>query len=356
MRSPDLRILKWGEDFGARDLPESEIDFLVRLGGPTMIAVPGEDATRTRVVTTLLHGNEPSGLRAIHRWLRAGRRPATNGLLLIASVDTALTEPHFSHRHLPDRRDLNRCFLPPWKDAEGKLARDVVETILSSEPECVVDIHNNTGHNPAYGVSFRIGQHELGLVALFADRVVHAPLKLGTLVEATIDHCPSVTIECGRAGDPAADEAAYVGLLRLLEESDLELSAPGPPMRILGEPIRVCAEGDVSLAFADTPSPEAQLTISADIDRHNFELLPAGAQIGWAQPAMGWPLIARRPDGTECSREMFRLHGNVLETRLDFVPIMMTTLPAIAKSDCLFYAARDVGPMDGVRNLAGDTD
>lgn len=342
-RSSRLQMLQWGVDLRPADLPESEIEFLESLGGPTLIAVPGRDPTRTRVATTLLHGNEPSGLRAMHRWLRSGGRPATNALLFIASVDTALREPHFSHRQLPGRRDFNRCFSPPWIDAEGTLAEEVLAVILAAEPECLVDLHNNTGHNPAYGVAVRLGETELGLVALFADRVVHAPLSLGTLVEATIDSCPSMTIECGRSGDPEADDVARAGLKIFLERDDLALRTTNRPMRVLEDPVRVCVTSDVSLAFADMANPDSRLTISADIDRHNFELLPAGAAIGWVQSGAAWPLDARRHDGSECSHEMFCINDGVLETCVDFIPIMMTTKPEIAKSDCLFYAARESG-------------
>jgi hypothetical protein len=340
-RRENLRMLQWGVDLGPENLPTSEIDFLEALAGPTLIAIQGKDPTRTRVATTLLHGNEPSGLRAMHRWLRSRRRPATNTIFFIASVETALTEPHFSNRQLPGRRDFNRCFDASPIDAEGELAEDVLAAILAAEPECLIDLHNNTGHNPAYGVAVRIGEAELGLVDLFANRVVHAPLALGTLVEATIDSCPSVTIECGRSGDPAADDIAHAGLSRFLDLSDVETRVPERPMRILDEPIRVCLADDASLVFADAADPDARLTISADIDRHNFELLMAGAAIGWVKPGTAWPLDARRPDGGECSREMFRLRGDVLETSFDFIPIMMTTKPEIAKSDCLFYAARE---------------
>lgn len=338
-----LQMLQWGVDLRPEDLPESEIEFLRLLAGPTLIAVPGQDPTRTRVATTLLHGNEPSGLRAMHRWLRGGGHPATNALLFIASVDTALRDPHFSHRQLPGQRDFNRCFSPPWIDEKGALAEEVLSAILATEPECLIDLHNNTGHNPAYGVAVRLGETELGLVALFADRVVHAPLTLGTLVEATIDACPSMTIECGRSGDPAADDVARTGLEIFLERDDLELRSTKRSMRVLEEPVRVCVTNDVSLAFADEANPDAHLTISADIDRHNFELLPAGAPIGWVRSGTDWPLDARRPNGQECSREMFRITAGVLETCVDFIPIMMTTKPEIAKSDCLFYAARESG-------------
>jgi hypothetical protein len=35
-------------------------------------------------------------------------------------------------------------------------------------------------------------------------------------MEATAALCPTATVECGRAGDPAADETAHAGLQRFL--------------------------------------------------------------------------------------------------------------------------------------------
>ena len=43
--------------------------FLLSLTGPTVIDITGLDTTKCRVITHLLHGNEPSELIAIHRWL-----------------------------------------------------------------------------------------------------------------------------------------------------------------------------------------------------------------------------------------------------------------------------------------------
>jgi hypothetical protein len=279
-------------------------------------------------------------LRAILRYLRSSEIPATNILFFIGAVGTALSAPIFSHRSLPGQPDANRVWAPPWESPESSIARAVLDRIKAAEPECVVDLHNNTGHNPAYGVAFHIGPAELFLVSLFADRVVHTPIELRTLVEATVNDFPSVTIECGRAGDPAADEAASLGLNRLLAQDVLDFARPHRPVLILGAPVRVCLRAGSELTFADVPDRSVPLTISKNIDRHNFERLAPGSPIGWLAPGASWPLQAIGGGGQDCSRSIFEADAGILRTRREFTPIMMTTNREIAHSDCLFYAVQ----------------
>ncbi len=339
MREP-VRDVWIDRDLMRSEIPSEDLAFLELLAGPAILRLGGRDPTSVRAVTTLLHGNEPSGLRAIHRFLRSSQVPATNVFFYVGSVATALHAPAFSHRALPGRRDANRVWSPPWDTDEGQVARTVLDSIRDANPESLVDLHNNTGHNPAYGVAFRIGLPERSLVSLFADRVVHTPLTLRTLVEATVDMCPSVTIECGRAGDPRADQVAYQGLCQYLAADRIDFEEPRRPVVVFGGPVRVCLEDTIDLAFADTPVTAVPVTISKDIDRHNFECLTAGSPIGWLEPGTGWPLRAIADSGEECSHALFEEKDGELRTRRDFIPIMMTTNREVAKSDCLFYAVQ----------------
>jgi hypothetical protein len=56
------------EHYDTSLLPETIYSFLMSLNGPTMIKLAGEQPGCI-VVTTLLHANEPSGLRVLHRLL-----------------------------------------------------------------------------------------------------------------------------------------------------------------------------------------------------------------------------------------------------------------------------------------------
>jgi hypothetical protein len=334
------------------DVPESDADLLAWLEGPAWLRQPGRSGARVRAVATLLHGNEPSGLRALRAWWRSGERPAVDAVFFVGAVEAARAAPGFAHRMLPGRRDLNRCFRPPFDGPEGALAEAALRLLREARPEALLDLHNNTGHNPAYGVGRGLDAARLALVGLFARRYVRSDLRLGTLVEAFEGVLPAVTIECGRAGDPAADATAFAGLARYLRADHLGPDAgPGLPFQVLVEPVRVCLRDGTRVAFGDAPAPQADLTLAADVDRHNFERLPAGSAIGWVDAGAPWPLEAREATGADVSRALFELDAGVLRTRRDGVPIMMTTDPRIAAEDCLFYLAR---PADAPGCAAAD--
>ncbi|MBW2394426.1 MAG: succinylglutamate desuccinylase/aspartoacylase family protein [Deltaproteobacteria bacterium] len=334
------------------DIPAETEAFLRVLGGAAAIHVAGKDRSRSRVVTTLLHGNEPSGTCAIHAWLRSGSQPAVDAVLVVANVEAALATPGFAHRALPGRRDLNRCFLGPWDDAEGRLAREILELVHAQKPEALIDLHNNTGHNPPYGVGVEPSPEALQLVVPFGNRFVWSHLTLGALMEA-MREIPSVTIEVGRTGDSVADAVALRGLTRFLEDDRVIEPGLRPDIQVLTAPMRVCVRRGISLAVVDTDRGEkgtADLTILADLDRHNFERVEAGTKLGYVR-GEAWPLELLDEDGRDRASFYFTLEDGVLRTRRPIIPIMITTDPGIATSDCLFYVVRELEP----RNAAGSS-
>ena len=314
--------------------------FLRGLDGPAFIHQPGRNPSRTRVVATLLHGNEPSGVRAVHAWLRSGATPAVDTVFFVGAVAAALEPPGFAHRVLFGRRDLNRCFLPPFDGPDGALAHELLERIRALEPEALVDLHNTTGHTPPYGVGPEGDPMRLGLTSLFADRYVMSDLRLGALIECVADAIPAIVVECGMAGDDEPDRVALEGLVRFLSTERLELLASPAGLSVVERPVRVCLQPGLVLRYGASGSDEADLTMDAAIDRHNFESVAPGAVIGWLRRDGPWPFVATRSDGAEVSRDLFRVRDGVVEARRGFVPIMMTTDPAIAVQDCIFYAAQ----------------
>lgn len=319
-------------------IPDTVEAWLAQLRDLTLLHIVGQDRSRLRIVSTLLHGNEPSSIRAMHRFLSAGQPPATDLWLLVGAVRAAVGPPSFGQRFVPGDGDLNRVWLPPFEGPRAEHARGLLECFAASGAEALLDLHNNTGHNPPYGVGPDDRDAALEIASLFGSLFVHSPLRMGTLMEAAAPLMPCATIECGRAGDPAADEVAFRGLSEFLRLPSLgALRGQASNVRVLGDPIRVTVAPGTRLAFGHEAQGGADLTLDPDIDRHNFQLLPKGELLGWvAGDAL--PLRAEGSDARDRSAEMFTLDGRELRSASEWMPVMMTTSAAAALSDCLFYA------------------
>jgi hypothetical protein len=94
--------------------------------------------------------------------------------------------------------------------------------------------------------------------------------------------------------------------------------------------------------MAQKPDAQADLTMPDDLDRHNFETVPAGSRVGWVR-GDGCPLELVDEDGTDRAPDYFESRGGELVARRPFMPIMITVDAAIAASDCLFYVVHEVG-------------
>lgn len=323
-------------------LADTPYEFLRQLGAPTEIRLAGQNPGPARAISALLHGNEPSSVVAVHRYLRSGRRPAVDISIFVTAVEAALVEPGFALRMLPGRRDLNRCFFPYRDDVDGRLAAAVLDRLRARRFEALVDLHNNTGRNPPYGIINRRGLERLKLVELFTDACcVLSDLRVGALTEAIVDELPSVAIECGHAADEHAHELAYRGIERFVTTPDLALSSDlHEPVAMFDRPLRVELRRGLSVAFASEPHQYAELTLRADVDTHNFRRLERGTVLGWLRAGAEWPLTARGSDGVDVSRQHFTVQSGALIHDSDLVPIMMTTNAQIAMVDCLCYLMR----------------
>lgn len=335
---PESALLNVVKDPGPDQLGQDVWAFLRGLGGPSAIWVSGQDASRTRVVCTLLHGNEPSGTHALYRFLRSGKKPLTNAVFILASVKAALTPPVFSHRMLPGKRDLNRCFRPPFEDEEGLIAEAILDLIQTLSPECLIDVHNTSGSGPAFGVSIQDDPDHRALTSLFTNDLIVTDLRLGALMELSERAVPTVTIECGGASDHPSQIIAEEGLHRyLMAEQVLAVPDLEYMVNIYHNPIRLETRGDAPVAYAEEPDPEAVITLSPQSEKFNYGTLTREECIGSLGQAGLSALTAKDHKGNERLEEYFEAHDGGLYPRHPIKVFMVTTNATIARKDCLFY-------------------
>ncbi len=328
-------------------LGRDPVEFLSILKQPTWITLPGVDNSRSRAIVTLLHGNEPSGLKAVHQLL--GSRPATRLGILVAAVDAALYPPVLSHRYLPTERDLNRCFgVPASRAAEvalGKapqptnqtrLAQNILRLLHEFQPEAVIDTHNTSAHSQPFCVAVRETAPIKSIASLFASTLVVVNQQLGTLIEHTRDDMPIVTVEFGGLMDPNADALACRTLRQFTQARQLSELATGNT-RSLIHPLRLETQRQLKVAYSSSVDDAAELTMINTLDQLNFRRLEAGVTLGWFKQAEHGNLAARTAAGEDRYAACFNQANGILTTRVPMTILMATTDPKVANNDCLLY-------------------
>ncbi len=336
-----MRRFKFIRNPLATQIGDNVEQFLEILAGPACIFLDGEDSGRTRAFVTLLHGNEPSGAIALFRWLKSARRPAVNVVCIIASVSAALESPLFSHRMMPAVRDLNRCFRPPFADAQGQLAEEILEILKMHHPEAVIDMHNTSGSGPSFGVCTHMDRQHDALVSIFTQRLIISNLGLGALMDISEHSYPTVTVEVGGRLDDEAHALAYEGLCRYLQAAAvLAQDDTDWGLELLYDPIRLEINEGVSLSYAEVSS-DNDITLLPDIENFNFGTVSPTTQLGWARGDERSLFTASDASGRCAVNKLVRIEDGKLYPAQALKLFMITNNAAIAHSDCLLYAVAD---------------
>jgi len=326
---------------GVAVIKTTAVEFLESLRCPVIIDIPGIDSSRTRVFTTLIHGNEPSGLIAVHQWLleleSARKRPHTNIRIIIPSVLAALNPPIFHARYLDGSKDLNRCFgSQQIDDQQYLLANQIEAAIREVNPETIIDIHNTSGSSPAFCVSVKAGVLEKNLAAFFCNQLIHTEIRLGAVMELDFD-CPIVTIECGGCDDLVSVKRAHHGIKQMAEVDDLKIELENESVDVCRHPIRVQINPQFTLAYSDNELQNINLVLVADNERRNFGTTHKGTFLGWIKGTCRETLTALNPIGINVCEELFDVRQGKLYTAKDLNFFMATDRADIAVGDCLFY-------------------
>lgn len=326
---------------GGFPLPEDAEAFLASLPGPTRIHIPGRDSSACRVLVTLLHGNEPSGFKALHRLLQENFQPAVDIYCYLVAIEAALLAPLFTHRQVPGKRDYNRCFHPPYElDDQGPVCRQLLAELFALAPEAVVDMHNTSGQGPSFGVTTSYDEKHDEIVSLFTDRLVVTDLRLGALMEANTGELPVVTIECGGAFEVVADRIAYQGMRRYFETRVLfQGQSRDFGIELFFKPLRIELHRAATLACATQAIDGIDLTLLPDIERYNFGLVTPDTRLGWVLPDAMDKLGAFDAERQNHFKSLYREQGGGLYPRMNQKMFMITANLDIARSDCLWYVS-----------------
>lgn len=312
------------------------------LSGPTLIHLPGRQ-TEPLFVSVLQHGNEVTGWEALRRLLKQhADRPLPRALsILIGNVDAARQ----GLRRLDHQPDFNRCW--PGGDSEdnvvGKMFRDVTERMRQRQPIASVDVHNNTGLNPHYAAINRLDPRFFRLAARFSSTVIYFTIPRGVQSSAFAEFCPSVTLECGQAGEVHGTDHTLSFLEACLyAEPPADAPLDSGEIGLYRMVATVYITADTSFSF----DGNASLSLRPDLDRLNFRLLPRGTAFGGQDGGddTSLPVVALDEDGNEVTERYFESRDGFLLTRRPLMPAMLTLDERVIRQDCLCYVMERIAP------------
>ena len=337
-----LRRFPDGPPAGLWDLAPREL--LRELAGPTWLRLPGTGELPARAVTTLLHGDEPTGLLALRHVLRRPRTRPFDLHVVLFNVEAALAGPGFAHRYLEHQEDGNRLWDGAGPDTEQRRAADLILGELLADPlACLVDIHNTTGDNPFHAVVPSDDPATRTLARRFTTTMLRWNLDNGTLMERVAPLAPAIAVECGLAGRRTSLGFAVDGLRRVL----------GPPLdppresaedELIGDLLRVTAHDHVRLRFGGDLDDEVDAVLPLGGDAANLVEVPAGHELARVRPGAPNPLRVTDADGHDVTAQRLVVadDGRV-RTRLPQVPVMVVRTVEAVRKDCLCYLATELG-------------
>jgi len=325
-----------------QDLHADYEQFLLSMTGPTVIDITGKNKNKCRVINTLLQGNEPSGLIAIHRWLTTRDEkllPKTNLRFIICSVEAASTKPLLTRRFLEGSKDINRCFGVKKQQGCYERAQIIEQAIREVKPEMVIDLHNASSPGPTFSVSSVITTETLSLASFFCQTLILSDLKLGTLMEQNFN-CPFITIECGDSLDEQAHEVAFAGICHIANCENIGYIHQEKKVEVIYRPLRLQVKNNANLSYAQHDEGYSGVTLKRNIEYFNFGGALQDEMIGWIDGNDIENLQLLDKKGRNVIDEYFYTRENQLVCRQNLRIFKATTNKKIALSDCLFYVVK----------------
>lgn len=348
----DFSEINYLQDPSWQDLHADYEQFLLSMIGPTVIDITGLNTQKCRVITTLLQGNEPSGLIALHRWLTTRdvkELPSTNLRFIICSVEAACIKPLLSERFVEGSKDINRCFGKSESDNSQieqhrgcyERAQLIEQAIKDVSPEVVIDIHNASSPGPTFAISSIITTETLPLASLFCQTLILSDLQLGSLMEQNFA-CPFITIECGGRFDEQAHEVAYAGISQIASCEDISYIKQGKDVEIIYRPLRLQVKEDVNLSYAEYDEGYSGVTLKQNIEYFNFGGANQDEMIGWIDGNGTDNLQLLNKQGCNIVDEYFYTRENQLVCKQNLRVFKATSDKQTALSDCLFYVVKHI--------------
>ena len=303
------------------------------LDSPTLIHLKGEK-DEPFFISTLLHGNEISGLIILQNILKKYCNRNLPRSLIIFIANPKACEKGL--RHLKDQPDFNRI----WKDSSSSyketLIKPVLQYVKNQKVRGAVDIHNNTGRSPIYACISEKKEEFIKLAQTFSENIVYFTKPDTVLSIALSNICPSVVIECGLPGHTPGIASSMKFIESILDKQEKWKKNKINKLSIYSTYATLLIAPDTTVCFHAQPfAKDKHLCFVNQLDEFNFKQLKVGTVLAKINNSKQMQLIDK--NGRNIFNQFFSIIENNLTVKSPFIPCMLTKDAQIAKSDCLGY-------------------
>lgn len=318
---------------GFLDTPPEKLGSL--FNGPSVLHLEGEKEGPI-FLATLLHGNEPTGLSAIQKYLRKFFRngklaPLPRSLILFVGNVLAAEQ---NLRLLPGQLDYNRI----WSGVgspEQEMAQSTIEYAKSHNVFLSVDIHNTSGKNPHYSCVNQLDAQCINLARLFSSTLIYFAEPHEVLSLAFSKICPSITIEAGKPDEPDSEPHVLAFLDTLFDLSSIPTTLTGNDLRVFHSMVRIKVPDESRIGFLNQSS-ENDFCFPEKMDSMNFNELPVNTLLGWRNnPNLS--LLVLDEHNRNVESDYLQYNGAEIRLKRSVIPSMISTDEKIVHQDCLGY-------------------
>lgn len=299
---------------------------------PTLLHLGGRRTERV-FISIGLHGNEDAGFIAVQKLLRKYLNSQLPRSISIFFGNVLAAEKGL--RVLDSQNDFNRVW-PGTLIAdcpEKNMMAQITQKLAAHSLFASIDVHNNTGKNPHYACVNVLDFQSLQLARLFSNKIVFFQNPKGVQSAAFAQFCPSVALECGKAGNAAGGEHAFEFVDAVLHAHSIPNHELKPHEAGVFQTIaRVCIPEKYSFGFDEN---DCDINLLHEIENYNFSELEIGAVFGHTK--IGANLIALDDENYDVTSQFFSNKTGEIVLKRALMPAMLTLDKRVIRQDCLCY-------------------
>lgn len=300
------------------------------LPAPTLFHLPGSNP-QPLFLSTLLHGNETTGLYAIQRLLKKYQnKPLPRAIsLFIGNISAARDNV----RRLDGQDDYNRIW--PGSHHNDSPEKDMMQTVTNimkkKKPFASIDIHNNTGKNPHYGCINTLNPHSLVLASEFSNIAVYFTDPKGVQSSAFSDFCPAVVLECGQSSNKSGEDHALSYIEKVLQLDNLS-SPNSNKLKLYHTIARVLIPKTVSIGDNDS-----DLCLNTQLEEKNFQRIQPGTEFASINSTKEKLIIVSSESHEDISDEYMTITEDKILFKKPITLSMFTSNQQAIRQDCVCY-------------------